>query len=190
VLQILAGETVPGSLFIGDIAKRGVVTKNSLPNRQTTITAKDGRRTYRDLNVSRAYPPNTPIANVVNDLAGAFPAGWSFQGKWRQALAEILLPLGFYYSIQGKVLYILNEASTAPGNVPLISPATGLDGSPTRTDKGCNFKSKLNPEIVAGRGVQVTSQFFNGLYRAVNVDHQFSKRGTKWDTMCQSEVIK
>jgi hypothetical protein len=210
VLHILAGETVPGSLFIGDIAKRGVVTKNSLPNRQTTITAKDGRRTYRDLNVSRAYPPNTPIANVVNDLAtlatlppnslalspsnvtvpGAFPAGWSFQGKWRQALAEILLPLGFYYSIQGKVLYILSEASTAPGNVPLISPATGLDGSPTRTDKGCNFKSKLNPEIVAGRGVQVTSQFFNGLYRAVNVDHQFSRRGTKWDTMCQAEVIK
>lgn len=210
VLQILAGETVPGSLFIGDITKRGVVTKNNQPERTTTITAKDGRRTYRDLVLSKSYPPNTPVANVVQDIATAatlpphslglnpsnvyptdtFPAGWAFQGKWRQALTEILAPRGFYWAIQGKVLFILNEASTAPGNVPSVTPQTGLIGSPVRTKKGTNIVSVLNPGIVAGRGIQVQSQFFNGLYRAAVVTHQFDSDGVKWTTTAQCEVIK
>ncbi len=210
VLQIKAGEAVAGTLFIGDVVKRGVVTKNNQPNRSTTITARDGRRQYRDTTVSTAYPPNTPVATVVQDLLkqvtlpgvglalgigstyppDIFPAGWAFQGRWRQALDEILIPRQFYWTIQGKVIYVLPQGGTAPGNVPLVSPATGLDGSPVRTDKGCNFKSKLNPAIIAGRGVQVTSQFFNGLYRAVNVTHEFSTDGMKWSTSAQTEVIK
>lgn len=210
VLQILAGETIPGSLFIGDITTRGVVTKNQQPERTTTITAKDGRRTYRDLQLSKSYPPNTPVANVVQDIltaatlpphslalnpsnvypADSFPAGWAFQGRWRQALTEILAPRGFYWTIQGKVLFVLNDSSTSPGNVPSITPQTGLIGSPVRTKKGANVVSVLNPGIVAGRGLQVTSQFFNGLYRAAVVTHQFDSDGVKWTSTAQCEVIK
>ena len=88
------------------------------------------------------------------------------------------------------MIYSLLEATTAPGNVPLVSPATGLDGSPTRTDKGCDIKSKLNPAIVAGRGIQILSQFFNGLYRNAVVEHKGSRDGLLWDTIAQCEVIK
>ena len=176
----------------------------------TTITAKDGRRTYRDLQLSKSYPPNTAVAVVIQDILATattpphnlalspssvyptdiFPAGWAFQGKWRQALTEILAPRGFYWTIQGKVLYVLNEASTAPGNVPSVSPQTGLIGSPVRTKKGTNIVSTLNPGIVAGRGIQVASQFFNGLYRAAVVTHKFDSNGIKWTTTAQCEVIK
>ena len=109
VLQLKAGETFAGDLFIGSIARRGVVTKNDLPERTTTITAKDGRRVYRDTQVSTSYPPNTPVAGVVQDLFGlaaaqgiaigtgsvyptdSFPAGWAHNGLWRQALTESIL---------------------------------------------------------------------------------------------------
>ncbi len=208
LLQIQAGEGYTGQLFIGSIARRGVATKNDIPNRVTTITAKDGRRVYRDTQASTSYPPNTPVATVVQDLLGlataqgialgngstfppdSFPAGWAHQGSWRQALDEILFPRGFYWTIQGRVIYVLPEASTAPGNVPLISPQTGLIGSPERTDKGCNFVSTLNPAIVAGRGCQVTSQFFNGLYRVAVLDTEWASDGTKWASKAQTEVIK
>jgi hypothetical protein len=208
VMQVLAGETALGSLFLGSIARRGVVTRNNLPDRTTTISAKDGRRVYRDTQVSRSYPPNTPVATVVQDLVAlataqglslspsnvyptdVFPAGWAFQGRWRQALTEILAPRGYYWTIQSRVLYVLTEASTAPGNVPLISPETGLIGSPVRTDKGCSFVSVLNPGIVVGRGAQIKSQFFNGLYRVVNLAHAFSRDGLTWKTSGQAEVIK
>ena len=208
-LQILAGETTPGSIFLGDITTRGVVTKNSQPERTTTITAKDGRRTYRDLQASKSYPPNTPVATVVQDLlttatlpphnlalnpsnvypTDSFPAGWAFQGRWRQALTEILVNRGFYWTIQGKVLFVLQAGTVAPGNVPNVTPQTGLVGSPVRTKKGANVVSVLNPGIVAGRGIQVASQFFNGLYRAATVTHQFDSDGVKWVTTAQCEVI-
>lgn len=204
-LQIKAGTTFVGELFLGTISSRGVVSKDAIPERTTTITAKDGRRVYRDTKVAKAYPPGTTIQAVVMDLLaltglpvgngsvyppGTFPAGWAHQGLWRNALAEILLPLGFYWTIQGGVIYVLNESSTAPGNVPLISPSTGMIGSPTRTKKGCNVPCELNSAIVAGRGVQVQSQFFNGLYRAAVVEHKCSRDGTLWRTDAQCEVIK
>lgn len=208
VLQIQAGTSYVGQLFIGSVAKRGVATKNDLPNRTTTITARDGRRVYRDTMASVSYPPNTAVAVVVQDLlklataqgmalgtgsvfpTDVFPAGWAHQGKWRQALTEILAPRGLYWTIQGHVIYVLNEASTAPGNVPLLTPHTGLIGSPTRTDKGCDITSVLNAAIIAGRGLQVTSQFFDGLYRAAVVEHRFSRDGLTWTTAAQCEVIK
>ncbi len=205
VLQIKAGTTFVGELFKGSITSRGVVTKNDTPNRTTTITAKDGRRVYRDTKVSRAYPPKTPIATVVQDLLaltglpvgtgsvyppGTFPGGWAHQGLWRLALAEILLPLGYYYTIQGGVIYVLLESSTAPGNVPLLTPDTGLIGSPTRTKKGCNVASVLNSGIIAGRGIQVQSKFFNGLYRSVVVEHKYDTDGLIWRTDAQTEEIK
>lgn len=204
-LQIKAGTTFVGEIFKGQITSRGVVTKNDIPNRTTTITAKDGRRIYRDTQVSRAYPPNTTVQSVVQDLltlsglpvgtgsvypTDSFPAGWAHQGLWRQALTEILAPRGFYFTIQGGVIYVLNEASTAPGNVPLLSPSTGLIGSPTRTKQGCNVASVLNSAIIAGRGIQVQSQFFNGLYRCAVVEHRYDTDGLMWRTDAQTEVIK
>lgn len=204
-LQIKAGSTFVGELFLGTIASRGVVTKNDTPNRSTTITAKDGRRVYRDTKVAKAFPNGVTVQSVVMDLLtltglpvgtgsvyppGNFPAGWAHQGLWRNALTEILAPRGYYWTIQGGVIYVLNEASTAPGNVPRVSPTTGLIGSPTRTKKGCNIASVLNSVIVVGRGIQVESQFFNGLYRSSMVEHKCSRNGLLWRTDAQCEVIK
>jgi hypothetical protein len=196
VIQIQAGEGYVGQLFIGSITKRGVETTNDLPERTTVITARDGRRVYRDTRVTVSYPNNTPVAKVVQDLLAlataqgmalglgsvfptdSFPNGWAHQGEWRQALTEILAPRGYYWEIQGRVIYVLNEASTAQGNVPLVS------------DKGCNIESKLNPAIIVSRGCQVTSQFFNGLYRPATVSHDWSRDGLIWKTSAQLELIK
>ncbi len=205
ILQVKAGTTFIGELFKGQITSRGVVTKNSIPNRTTTITAKDGRRVYRDTKVARAYPDGVTIQSVILDLLtltglpvgagstfppGTFPGGWAHQGLWRLAMAEILLPLGWYYTIQGGVIWVLQASATAPGNVPLVSPATDMIGSPTRTKKGCNVSTNLNSAIIAGRGIQVTSKFFNGLYRSAVVDHKYDTDGLIWRTDAQTEVIK
>jgi hypothetical protein len=209
ILQLRAGTGTPGKLFTGEILKRGVVTKNDIPERTTTIKAKDGHRAYRDLNVSKSYPQNTPVATVVQDLisaaqtsdglvlglgsvlpADSFPAGWAHNGRWRQALTEILAPREYYWTIQGRVIYILNEASAPPGNVPSINPLAGLIGSPTRTAKGINVVSVLNPAIVAGFALEVGSIMQSGLFRAVVVEHSGGKRGLEWNTSTQCEVIK
>jgi len=65
-----------------------------------------------------------------------------------------------------------------------------MHGSPTRTAKGLNFSCVLNPAIIAGFAVQITSKFYTGLVRAAVVEHMGSKRGLQWLTKAQCEVIK
>ncbi len=205
ILQVKAGTTFIGELFKGDITTRGVVTKNDIPNRTTTITAKDGRRIYRDTKVSRAYPPGITIQSVVLDLfaltglpvgsesvypPGTFPGGWAHQGLWRQALNEALLPFNYFWTIQGGVIYSLNDTVPPPGNVPLLSPETGLIGSPTRTKQGFNAASVLNSAIIVGRGIQVKSQFLTMLGRSAVVEHKYDTDGLIWRTDAQAEAIK
>jgi len=210
VMQIRAGVGSPGKLFYGDILKgSGVTTKESTPERVTTVKAKDGHRAFRDLTASLAYPPNTPVAQVVKDLVAlaqasdrlvlglgsvyptdSFPAGWACSGKWRRALTEILAPRGYYWTIQGRVIYIMQQSAQPPGNVPLVSPQTDMVGSPTRTKKGVNFVSRLNPAVVAGFGVMIKSRSINGLYRAAVVEHAGGKRGLEWKTQAQCEAIR
>jgi len=209
VLRVEVGAETIGQIFIGSISKRGVKTKGDIPERTTSISARDGRRVYRDTRVSVTYPPNVAIATIVQDMLsvattkglalgtstelppGIYPDGWAFRGKWRQALDLLLYDEGYYWTIQGGVIYVLSEASTLPGNVPLITPDTGLTGSPTRTDKGCDIDGLMNPAVIAGRAVQTRSKFFNGLYRVVNHTHEFSNFDpNRWSTKAQCEVIK
>ena len=208
VLQLQAGEGFVGQLFYGSIAKRGVVTTNEQPTRKTKITARDGRRVYRDTRVARSYPPNTPVAQVIQDLlvlataqgvtlgtgsvfpAGSFPAGWAHNGLWRQAMTEILSPRGYYWTIEGHVIYVLLESGYAPGNIPRVSPLTGLNGSPTRTDKGCDISAKLDPAIRSGHALLLESAFFTGLYRVALHTHKLSRNGLIWETTAKCEVIK
>jgi hypothetical protein len=208
VLQIYAGIDYVGQLFIGSIQPRKVETENKEPNRDTVIKAVDGQRLWRDTTASKSYPINTPVATVVKDLlalaelqgftlgtgsvfpADSFPAGWAFAGNWRTALDEILTARGFYWTVQDRVIYVLAEAGVLPGNVPLLTPSTGLIGSPKRTDKGCNIESTLDPAIRPGGAVQIQSQFFNGLYRVAVREHHFGNRNLIWKTTAQTEINK
>lgn len=206
VVQLLAGEGAVQQLFAGSIlTSRGCTTTDETPERVTTILAKDGHRVWRDTTYSASYPPGTNVTLVVNDLVARsglplghmdpipalqFPSGWAFLGKWRDALAEVLLPLGYYYTIQDQALYVLNGSTVAPGNVPLISPTTGLIGSPKRTKKGVDVTCVLNPAVRPAWGLQLKSRGFKGLYRTVNVRHVGDSGGIKWQTVAQCEVAK
>jgi hypothetical protein len=205
VLQLLAGEAAVGQLFAGTVISRGVVTKNDIPNRVTTIKAADGRRVWRDTTYSASYPPGTAVNVVVADLIAAsglplghldpiptlqFSAGWAYSGRWRGALAEVLLPLGYYYTIQDQALYVLNGTLIAPGNVPVITPQTGLIGSPMRTKKGVNVNVVLNPTIRPAWGLQLKSEFFDGLYRVDVCEHRGDTDGMTWQTSAQCELIQ
>ena len=208
VMQIYAGIDYVGQLFIGSVQPRRVITDNNEPERSTVISASDGQRLWRDTTVSKGYPINTAVATVVKDLLAlaelqgftlgsgsvfppdVFPSGWAFAGSWRTALDEILTPRGFYWTVQDRVVYVIAEGGVLPGNTPLLSPSTGLVGSPKRTDKGCNIESTLDPAIRPGGRVQVQSQFFNGLYRAAQREHHFGNRKLIWKTTAQTEVIK
>lgn len=209
-VQVLAGEVVAGQLFIGEISRRGVTTDWPIPERVTVIKAADGRRVYRDTVFSASYRAGTPVDVVIQELVVAsrlrtsvltplpgvvLPTPRHFMGAWAPILGELLLPYGLYFTIQGGALSILPEDGPPPppagtATVPLISPTSGLIGSPKRTDKGVNFKATLDARLTPGWAVQVQSAFVSGLYRVATAEDSGSRDGRLWETKVQAEVIK
>lgn len=198
LLYILAGEGVSQQLFAGDIASNGVKTKKTGPNWVTTIDAADGRRKYRDTIFSKSYPPGITLDVILADLITAlgiplaykssllppvtFAGGWAFSGRARDALSELLDPIGASWSIQNGSLQILAALEPAPGNAILISPNTGMHGSPERSDKGVVVTTTLTPAMAPGLPFTLQSIFVTGSYKATTVLHKGNSRGLEWKT--------
>jgi hypothetical protein len=206
VLTVNAGFDVPGQLFQGAISTDGVDTTNKGPDWITSIAAADGRRSYRDTLFVASYPAGTTLQVIINDIAIAMgkpvvidptlnlqtftiPNGWTFSEKARSALKELLWPYVLEWTIIGGVLYIVDPKKPLPGNAPLITPESGLHGSPQRTKKGCKLKTDLNPAIIAGKGLVLKSRLLSGTYRNEEVQHTGDSWGTKWMTSVQGTKV-
>ncbi len=204
VVQVNAGFDVAGQLFRGSITKDGVATTNSGPDWVTEISAADGRRAYRDAVFSRSYPAGYPLQVIISDIAAAMNkpitysapvpsggslTGYTFVGKARDALDELLAPFGLSWGIISGTIYIFDPFQPLPGNVPLITPQGGLHGSPKRTKKGIRFTTDLDPRIQAGRGVVVQARMVRGTYIAEEVTHDGDTWGTTWRTQCNGRKV-
>jgi hypothetical protein len=204
-LTVNAGFDVPGQLFQGAISRDGVVTTNANEEWVTTIVAADGRRAYRDSIFLKSYPPATAALTMIRDIATAmnkpvtfsavqptyvFPFGVAFAEKARSALDQVLAAAGgLRWTIIGGVLYILDPLGPVPGNAPVVTPQSGLHGSPQRTKKGAKFTCDLNPAIVAARGVVLKSRMLSGTYRVEELNHQGDTWGTVWQTMTMGTKV-
>lgn len=212
VLYVNAGLDVAGQLFRGAISKDGVNTTSSGPDWITEISAADGRRAYRDTIFSRSYPSGYPVINMVNDIAAAMgkpltiaatiappvlaqlnsvaaPTGWVFSELAAAAMDRVLGPFGLSWGIISGTLYIFDPFVVLPGNAPLITPESGLHGSPKRTKKGIRFTTELDPRIQAGRGVVVKSRMISGTYIAQEGSHEGEDRTSKWITQCHGRKV-
>lgn len=209
-LTIEAGEEVLGTLFRGTISKRGIETKNDTPERTTTIRAADGRRVWRDTLVSKSWPPGTAVAAAFQELISAsalpvafasplppaaetFASTWTVVGRWRKALTELATAYGYTWWIDRGSLYLVAGADDpSRGNAVVISPATGLISSPTRTTKGASFECTLGVGVLLrpGHPVVLESRFFDGLYRTETIVHDGASEARRWKSTVQTELVK
>ncbi len=196
VVQVLAGLDIPTPIFTGDIGSRGLISKITGPDRVTRIEAADGKRVYRRARFSRSYPANTTRDVILPDLLASFalpvgpvpplppvsyPAGYAFGGTSRSALTE-LLDGDAIWSIQDGAIHLALNGQPAPGNALLITPATGMRGTPERTKRGLKVSIPLANQARINQPVVVQSAEVTGEYRAVSVEHRFDNRAGPWDT--------
>ena len=205
VMIIRAGVGIAGQIFAGDISRRGITTEFSGSDWITRITAAEGRRTFREAKFSASYPAGITRATILQDIAralgvpvaylGALPAltfatGWAFVGRARDALTELLqTPVGAWWTIQHGALYILAPGEALPENAPLLTPSTGLVGSPKRTDKGADFDSLFNPQLRAGGPAVVKSKWVSGTYKLDARSHDVDNGGSPWLTRCKGVTV-
>lgn len=196
VVQILAGETIPGQIFLGDIARRGVTTKIAKEDKIIGIKAADGRRKWRDSIFSQSYPPNISRDVILKDVIAAiglptgyvatlpakqFAGGYAAVGWARDILTDIL-GTDATWSIQDGAIQIVLTGQQLPGNAVVINAQTGMIGSPERTDKGVNVTTILTRQIAPGGGVRIESKIFTGDLKVAKAHHKGNSHGKVWQT--------
>lgn len=176
-----------GIIFKG--AVRDVEHTRDGPNIKTTINCGDGSKALRKATISKSFPKGTPVKDVVEELYKSMEKQGVKRGEWkfpeqmpekfkrpyatcglcRDELDTIGRGNKFYWSLQNETFEIV-PADGYVGGVVVISPETGMIGSPSITDNGVRVSALLNPEVRPGRRVQVKSQTLemnaaDGMYR-------------------------
>lgn len=187
-------EDAVAQVFSGDV-RRAFSTKQG-SDWLTKIEAGDGERAFVFGRVSKSYAPGTSVADVARDtikalktdpgaalekvgqLVGEYSSGFAQHAKASTELTRLLSPHGFSWSIQSGRIEVLGPNEHLPEAAPLLTPETGLIGSPTisiptkRTQPSTlKCRSLLLPTLRPGQRVVLKAEAISGTFVATKVAH-------------------
>jgi hypothetical protein len=179
----------------------------------TKIEAGDGERALAHARVSESWRPGTQVSSVVakavqalqldpgnaltkaKEIAGEFSSGYVQHGKASRELSSLLEPRGYTWSVQDGRIEILKSTETLPETAPLISPDSGLIGSPemgTPTKPGAKpvlkIRSLLQPRLRPKQRFELKSRTRSGVFVAQKVTHTGDTFGNDWYTDIEATV--
>ncbi|MCK5446423.1 MAG: hypothetical protein KAI73_12430 [Rhodospirillaceae bacterium] len=197
-VSVLAG--YPGNralIFEGDIAKRGITTEDDGKERVTTIEAGASEKAIQTTRTdfSLAAPTNSALVlalivakmgigpgNIATLPPKQYLTGYCHTGKASAALDEIADDLGVKWSIQNGQLQMLLPGVPTLDTAVLLTPDSGLIGSPTKQKDGVAGKSLLQPDIIPGRLLSIVSLGLTGFFKISEVTHRGETFGGDFTT--------
>lgn len=147
------------------------------------------------------------------EIAGnPLPRGKVFYDMSRDALRQIAKNTSTNWSIQDGKVNFIPKSAYIPGEIPVVTSATGMIGLPTQTQNGIHVRALLNPNFKIGQVIkldnasiqsfrfglgignttgnmwakQVAKTNADGLYYVMIADHFGDTRGNEWysDLLC------
>lgn len=190
-------------LYAGDV--QTVIDEWQPPDRLTTLECGDGHSVLRTSTLFESFAAGTSartiferVANAMNVPLGEvrgvddrqYVSGFSAAGSARTVLDTLCRRLKVRWSILDGVLVVLPLGEATREEIVVLSPDTGLIGSPERTDEGLRFRSLLNPKLNPGRRVRIESRSLTGEVVARKVRHSGDTHGDKWETEVESGDLR
>lgn len=207
--QLDAGyEGTRSMLFRGDT--RRIEHKRDGTEWVTVVTAGDGEHAIRNARVVASFAPDTTLAAVVRALAqsmgvgegnlasvvGRFGAiaraGTVLHGQAAQELTRICTAAGLEWSVQDGALQLLVRGQALQREAIVLSPETGLLGSPERCGwRRIKLSALIQPDLVPGRRVVVESSTASGEYRIIEAEYAGDTGGEDWnvDLVCRDIAL-
>lgn len=115
-------------------------------------------------------PGVTP--GVVGQIQGEIARGNTYSGNTADLLNQ-LVPNKFF--IDNEKAHILGDSECLQGDITLISPETGLLGTPIRQQTIINFDMLFEPRLIIGQALNLVSSSddsFNGAYKVISIKHR------------------
>lgn len=175
----------------------------------TIIDAGDGDNAYSFAIVNKTVASgytNKDIANALGeamedrgvrgvDAQGVdeeikYPRGRVLFGATRDFARSLAKTTECQWSIQdGQVVFCKKIAARVGGLAFLLSPQSGLIGSPVSDKDGVSAISCLNPQLKIYDPLQIQSRFVNGTYKILTVKHSGDSHGNTWQTEVKATSI-
>lgn len=206
----------PPLLFTGNV--RIVRHEYDAATYETIVEARDGGTAYSDQRISKSYAPGTPIAAVARDVVDAmgigrgnlddvsaslrlagvaeFPEGYVAAGRASAVLTALLRGARMRWSVQNGALQILRLGTPVRTRAELLSPDTGLIGSPTAGDRApsqaqvqrttskrrglVDAVALLRPGLEPGRPVVLESALVRGDFEVREVRYEGDTTTEQW----------
>jgi len=189
ILEVGYGDSIE-QLFYGDVT-RAYISRQG-PDWVTTMECGDGSQALRSVHIDKSYAPGTDLKQVIRDVAQSIvdkgevvmgsllgiesdkaQGGISLSGRSKTILDELTAKQGLEWSVQDNVLQILPKNQDSGLQAVLLTPETGLVGSPVKREVegglGVEFKALIQPRLVPGRLVRIESREVEGDYKLVEV---------------------
>lgn len=146
-----------------------------------TVEAHDGGVEYQRARVARSYEPGVAVVTVLRDCAEAlglgegnlreveavaaldggqttYPEGTVLTGQASRELSRILRSYGLRWSAQHGVVQVTRRGAALQSRAVVLSPTSGLIGSPEIGTRGrATVRALLSAEVWPGRRVRVES---------------------------------
>ena len=184
-VYLFAGYGEPELIFQGDVDE--AVRARDGQDWVTEIEAADGRRAYAESSLFQTFDPPlnsttliTRIANAMGLQIGNVPSGlevidyaqgFTVAGPARDALDEVTESLGVKWSLQDGEIIITRPGEGLDQLAYLVTPSSGLIGTPEKTKKGIKFSMLLNGKVKPRRPVAIKSRDFDGFFIPKTVTH-------------------
>jgi hypothetical protein len=201
-------------IFQGDVRHISHVREDA--DWRTVLKSGDGERAFQFARISESLGPKATNSDVIKRLSaklglglgnsaraaasipGSFEQGIVLSGPVSRELDKVLKGTGYEWSIQDEQLVILSASEVSGQDVPLITPDSGLIGSPefgAPQVKGgqpqLHFRSLLNANIKPGAKVQVQCERFplGVSVKCSKVEHNGDTAGQDWYTTVEGVTI-
>lgn len=220
--RVLAGYGEDGleQIFVG--RAQFALSQRDTPDFVTRIEVQDGVRELREFRVSVSFRPGATVQQVLLELvrllrlplrqafsaSGSYPRGYTYVGPVKEALDQVCRRAGLEWSVQdGQILITAERIGRGQDTALVISPETGLIGSPERInyikgeldgdDSGAAKRgenadetpdpewrvlSLLRPRVLPADIVEIRSETIEGRFLVDSVRHSGDTRGQDWYT--------
>lgn len=176
---------VPRLIWRGNPVKYGVTYESQPPDRILQIECADGGAFFTRSRVNISFSTQTTPAQVIEEAlrqaeiprdtttfptTPVFPGGFYFSGKTADLFSRIADATGNqWYVRDGSFVFAAKGVPTANG--VLVSPSSGLIGSPSPKDNGTvELRVLLHPSIRVGSWIQIESEATNGTFTVQSIE--------------------
>jgi len=195
-------------IFIGNVVKAASSKQGT--EFVTSIEAGDGSQALKSSQINKTLGAGATTKQVVQELASAlgkgigavkgivddvFQNGITLTGDVTQRLDEITNKMNLEWSIQDDKLQILPPDEPSENSGLLITPDTGLIGSPVEREdsktgaKFLEFTSLLRGSVKPGVSIQLQSRDFNGFFKVRKVTFSGDNRKGPFYMDCEAKEV-